>query len=71
MKTIIFTIIGLIIYDLIKKLFNVIMIKRNKEKLNMIINNMVDKMDMNKKVDDYWGNDLKKSDFEREKNRWI
>lgn len=71
MKTIIFTIIGLIIYDLIKKLLNVIMIKRNKEKLNMIINNMVDKMDMNKKIDDYWDNDLKKSDFEREKNRWI
>lgn len=52
--TIIGVIIGLVLYDLLKIVYKTFMVKRNKEKLQKIINNTLgelvysDKMDMDK-----------------------
>ena len=72
MKTIILTIISLIIYEIGKKIFQVFMIKRNKQKLNMIINNMTKNMDMKNAIDDYWDEDIDEKDFENKRStKWI
>ena len=55
MKTIIFTIIGLIIYDLLKKGIKLLIIKWNKKKLEIIINGITKEKKMENIDKDYWG----------------
>lgn len=77
MKIIVLNLISLIIYNLSCKLLKMLFIKKSKINFNKIINDSIklfpldfDKIDNN--IDrDYWGNDIKKNDFEREKTKWI
>lgn len=61
MKTIILTILSLIIYDLGKKGIKILLIKWNKKKLDLIINGVTKNMKMEDIDEDYWEED----------NKWI
>lgn len=61
MKTIILTILSLIIYDLGKKGIKILLIKWNKKKLDLIINGVTKNIKMEDIDEDYWEGD----------NKWI
>lgn len=61
MKTIILTILSLIIYDLGKKGIKILLIKWNEKKLYLIIKGATKKMKMENIDKDYW----------EENNKWI
>lgn len=61
MKTIILTILSLIIYDLGKKGIKILLLKWNKKKLDLIINGVTKNIKMEDIDKDYWEED----------NKWI